>query len=59
MGDKAQDEMTPKEQHAPRLIQIERETKIPPQSESILIVATEAEGLVQVGPLLQWASTKA
>lgn len=46
-----------KEEHAPN--RVARETKLPPRSEEIVLVATNAKGLVQVGPLLERDCTKA
>lgn len=57
--DSAQGMLLTKEEHAPRLVSVVRQKKIPPRSEGVALVATNTKGLVQVGPLLEWESTQA
>lgn len=50
--DRLQDLMTSKREHATRLVCVPRQTKIPPRSERMLLVETDAKELIQIEPIL-------
>lgn len=53
--DKTQDLLVIAED-APRVARVARQKKIPPRSEGVVLDATDAKGLVQIGQLLEWNS---
>lgn len=46
------------EKHSPHLLHAARQTQVPPRSEVTALVATDAETLLEIGPLLRWDCTE-
>lgn len=55
-GDRAEDVLMTKEGHAPSLVHMVRQAKIPARSEEVVLVTTDSKVLVKIGPLLLWDS---